>query len=481
MITNPIIPIILCGGSGSRLWPLSRNSYPKQFLNLSDKGNMTLLQQTQERLSLVEGIERPLLICNEEHRFIVAEQMREINISPWKIVLEPFGKNTSAAISLGAQIALGKYENPNLLILSADHNIKNTKKFVDKIHHGVAYSEKGRLVTFGVIPDYPESGYGYIEAEKALNHDEKLGENIKRFLEKPNKKLAEQLIKDRRYTWNSGIFLFKAKSIIKELEKYAPEINLYCKESLKNSQQDLDFQRVDKESFKKCPNVPIDISVMEKTNLGTVLPLDVGWSDIGSWESVWKLSEKDSKGNHCTGKVITKDSKDCLIKSESRLLVGIGIKELIIVETNDAILIADKKKSQEVKNIVQELKEKDINEGLEHKKIFRPWGHYESVIDEIGWKVKMITIKPNEQLSLQKHLHRAEHWVVVRGKAFVEVDDKKATLDKNESVYIPKGSKHRLSNKFNIPLIIIEVQTGSYLGEDDIERFEDNYGRINYK
>ena len=480
MNKNLIIPIILCGGSGSRLWPLSRKSFPKQFLSINDNYKKTLLQLTQERLRNIENISEPIYICNEEHRFIVAEQLREIKVKPWKIILEPFGKNTSAAISLGALLALDKFEDPNLLILSADHDIQNIKKFAETIQNGLRYSENGKLVTFGVIPNKPETGYGYIESENELNNSDNLGEKICRFIEKPNLKLAKKLIKDKRYSWNSGIFLFKAKVIINEIEKYEPSINHYCKESLRTSEKDLEFQRLNKISFEKCPELPIDISVMEKTNLGTVLPLDVGWSDIGSWESVWKLSSKDIDGNYCEGKVITKEIKDCLIKSESRLVVGIGLNELIVVETNDAILIAHKNKSQEVKNIVNELKKSNISEGLEHKKIFRPWGHYESIVDDLNWKVKMITVKPFEQLSLQKHAHRSEHWVVVKGQALVQIDEKKIVLKQNQSTYIPQGSKHRLSNDLNIPLVIIEIQTGSYLGEDDIERFEDNYGRLNY-
>ena len=480
MKKNPLIPIILCGGSGSRLWPSSRRSFPKQFLSITEDNNKTLLQQTQERLKFIKQIYKPIYICNEEHRFIVAEQLREINITPWKIILEPFGKNTSAAISLGAILALEKFEDPNLLILSADHNIQNTKMFIKTIQKGFQYSDLGRLVTFGVIPNYPETGYGYIEAEKELNKKELLGENITKFIEKPNQQLAKKLIKDKRYSWNSGIFLFKAKTIIKEIDKFEPTINHYCRESLKQSKKDLNFQRLNKVCFKKCPELPIDISVMEKTNLGTVLPLDVGWSDIGNWDSIWKISSKDLDGNSTKGNVITKDARNCLINSESRLLVGIGIQELIVIETNDAILIAHKSKAQEVKNLVEDLKRKGISEGLEHKKIFRPWGHYESLVEDLNWKVKIITVKPLEKLSLQKHEHRSEHWVIVKGQALVQINNKKIILEENESAYIPQGSKHRLSNNKNIPLVIIEIQTGSYLGEDDIFRFEDNYGRLNY-
>tara|TARA_A100000164_G_C21887743_1_gene763664 strand:+ start:250 stop:1737 length:1488 start_codon:yes stop_codon:yes gene_type:complete len=477
MVKDPIIPIILCGGSGSRLWPLSRRSFPKQFISLIDDKGKTLLQQTQERLSAIKNIQEPIYICNEEHRFIVAEQLREINISPWKILLEPFGRNTSAAISLGSILALDEYENPNLLILSADHNIKNTKKFIKKIHDGLKYSEEGRLVTFGVIPDFPETGYGYIESEKPLNVDNNLGENITRFIEKPDKESAEKLVKDKRFTWNSGIFLFKAKTIINEIDKFAPQINQYCRESLKNSEQDLDFQRVNKSFFSKCPNISIDISVMEKTKLGTVIPLDVGWSDIGSWESVWKLSKKDLNGNSLKGNVVTKNTEDCYLKSEKRLLVALGIKGLVVVETSDAVLVANKKNSQEIKNIVEELKNKNHLEGTEHKKIYRPWGFFETLIEESFWKVKLIKVNPGESLSLQTHEFRSENWIVVSGTATVQVNEKKISLQKNQSISIPEGSMHRLTNKKSQDLKIIEVQVGSYLGEDDIKRFDDNYGR----
>ena len=477
MSKNPIIPIILCGGSGTRLWPLSRKSFPKQFLNINDKNNKTLLQKTQERLASIKNIQKPILICNEEHRFIVAEQMREINISPWKILLEPFGRNTSAAVSLGALSALEKYENPNLLILSADHNIKDTKKFVERIYEGLIYSEKGRLVTFGVVPDSSETGYGYIEAEKSLNVNDVRGENIIRFIEKPNKNLAEKLIKDDRYAWNSGIFLFKAKTILNEIDKFAPQINQYCRESLKNNEKDLDFQRINKSFFSKCPNISIDISVMEKTKLGTVLPLDVEWSDIGSWESVWKLSTKDLNGNSLKGNVVTKNTEDCYLRSENRLLVALGIKELVIVETSDAILVANKSNTQEIKDIVEKLKNENILEGIEHKKIYRPWGFYETLIEESFWKVKLIKVKSGESLSLQMHKFRSENWVVVKGTATVQINQKTITLQKNQNISIPTGSLHRLSNNSSEDLKIIEIQSGSYLGEDDIVRFDDNYGR----
>ena len=478
MPSEYLVPVILSGGFGSRLWPLSRKSFPKQFLSFDKNSKQSLLQKTQERISILPNICNPIIICNEEHRFIVAEQMREINITPNSILLEPFGRNTAPAITLAALKALESASNPYLLVLSSDHEIKNKENFCAVIEKGLEYASKGRLVTFGVIPDYPETGFGYIKSEDELDSNNIMGSNIECFIEKPNKHKAENFIKDRRFTWNSGMFLFKARSILQEVEKYSPEIIYYCKESLKNKLLDLDFQRLDLQSFRNCPNVSIDVSVMENTSLGTVLPLKAGWSDIGSWNSVWQINSKDKDGNATEGNVIVKNSSDCYIRSEKSLVAALGLKNLIIVETGDAILIADKNKSQEVKNIVNILKEKGIPEGQEHKKIYRPWGYFESLVDASRWKVKLINVKPGENLSLQRHHHRSEHWVVVSGTAKVEIDSSIKNIEENQSAYIPVGSKHRLSNPGKKNLILIEIQSGSYLGEDDIERFEDSYGRI---
>ena len=481
MLKSCIIPVILCGGTGSRLWPLSRQSYPKQFLSINSKANKSLLQSTQERIKNINGLKDPILICNEEHRFLVAEQMREINIKPNSILLEPIGRNTAPAIVLAALKAVEIEKDPILLVLSSDHFIGNQSQFIKVINEGIQYAERERLVTFGVIPDSPDTGYGYIKSELPLDGSKVYGSNIESFIEKPDLETAKELIKDKRYTWNSGMFIFKANSILKEIKNHAPIILKYCKDALEESLFDLDFQRLKKEAFKKCPNISIDVAVMEKTNIGTVLPLKAKWTDIGSWDSVWKISNKDINNNFIKGKVLAKDTTNCYLRSEKRLITTIGIKDLIIIETSDAILVAEKSKSQEVKNVVNLLKQQGISEGQEHKKIYRPWGFYESIIDEERWQVKIINVKPGEKLSLQKHHHRSEHWIVVSGTANVEIDGKQTTLHENQSSYIPIGSKHRLSNPGKIMLKLIEVQSGSYLGEDDIQRFEDNYGRVHKK
>ncbi len=477
MTQNSIIPVILCGGSGTRLWPLSRGSYPKQFLPLISDNKKSLLQNTQERISSIKNLLEPILICNEDHRFIVAEQMREINIKPYSILLEPFGRNTAPAIALAAMKALENQSNPILLILSSDHEIKNNKMFINTIKEGFKFAENGRLVTFGIMPTSPHIGYGYIKASNSLDFEKTKGYNIEEFTEKPDLETAKKFLQTKRYTWNSGMFMFKAKTIIDEITKYQPEIINICQHALLNSKYDLDFQRLNKVEFKKCPNLSIDIAVMEKTDKGTVLPLNAGWNDIGSWEAIWETSNKDKNGNFRKGKTIVEETKNCYIRSENRLLVALGLEDLIIVETGDAILISNKKQTQKVKNIVRKLKEENISEGQMHKKVYRPWGYYLSIAEDSKWQVKLISVKPGEQLSLQMHNHRSEHWVVVKGTAKVQVNNNIKNLKENQSAYIPLGSKHRLTNTGMDPLIIVEVQSGSYVGEDDIIRFKDKYGR----
>ena len=476
MTIDSIVPIILCGGTGSRLWPLSRKSYPKQFLSINPEENKSLLQKTQQRIQEVNEIKSPILVCNEDHRFIVAEQMREINIKPLSIILEPFGRNTAPAIAISAIKSLQFEDDPILLVLSSDHQIENINKFVEVVNSSIKYAKAGKIVTFGIVPNSPNTGYGYIEGEE--DYQDLVATNIKSFIEKPNKKKAKELISMKRFTWNSGMFLFKASTILNELNKFHPDIVINCRESLDNKLLDLDFERIKSDSFSKCPDISIDIAVMEKTNLGTVIPLDVGWNDIGSWGSVWEISKKDVEGNVVQGNILSKKNKNCLLRGENRLIVGIGLENLIVIETSDAILVANKESSQDIKNIVEELKMKGIKEGIEHKKIFRPWGNYSSLLEDQRWQVKLIYVKPGEQLSLQMHHHRSEHWVVVSGTAKVEIDNDQMMLSENQSAYIPLGSTHRLSNPGKIPLYLIEVQSGSYIGEDDIERFEDNYGRI---
>ena len=479
MKIDQFLPLILCGGTGSRLWPLSRESYPKQYLNLIEDSSKTLLQQTIERLSGIANQEDPILICNEEHRFIVAEQLRAINVKPKKIILEPFARNTAPAIAIAALKALENGSDPILFVLASDHLIKDNQQFIKSIKAAKDFAAKGNLVTFGIIPTSPEVGYGYIESIEPLEVDSFIASPISKFIEKPDIEKAKKLVSDPRYTWNSGMFLFRASVYLKELEKFSPQVLKSCKKALKENLLDMDFQRLDKKAFKDCPDISIDFAVMEKTRSGVVLPLNVGWSDIGSWKSIWDVSKKDDNGNVITGNVITKDINDCYIRSESRLVVGLGIENLLIVETNDAILIADKKYDQDVKKIVNQLIEENRDEGKTHRKVFRPWGHYTSVVKGSRWQVKRIEVKPQASLSLQMHHHRSEHWIVVTGTAKVEIDDKNLLLEENQSVYIPLGSKHRLTNPGRIPLILIEVQSGAYLSEDDIVRFDDVYGRIN--
>ena len=474
-----LLPLILCGGTGSRLWPLSRESYPKQYLSLIDDSSKTLLQQTLERLRGIPNQEDPIFICNEDHRFIVAEQLRTINVKPKKIILEPFARNTAPAIALAALKAIENGSDPILFVLASDHLIKDNQQFIKSITAAMDFAENGNLVTFGIVPTSPEVGYGYIESVEPLEIDSFIASPISKFIEKPDIEKAKKLLKDPRFTWNSGMFLFKASVFLRELEKYSPKVIKSCKKALKENCIDMDFQRIDKEAFKDCPNISIDFAVMEQTKSGVVLPLNVGWSDVGSWKSIWEVSKKDEDGNVLIGNVISKDLNNCYVRSENRLIVGLGIENLLVVETNDAILIADKKHDQDVKHIVNQLIEENRSEGKTHRKVYRPWGHYTSVVEGSRWQVKRIEVNPNSSLSLQMHHHRAEHWIVVKGTANVEIDDESLILGENQSVYIPLGSKHRLINPGRIPLVLIEVQSGAYLSEDDIVRFDDIYGRIN--
>ena len=471
-----IIPIILSGGVGTRLWPLSRTHFPKQYLKIYENDEYSLLQKTIKRLDDLSISDDPIIICNEEQRFIVAEQMRQIGVEPKTILLEPIGRNTAPAIALAALKAHKKGDDPLLLILSADHEIRDNKKFVEAIKIGIHPASNGNLVTFGVKPNNPETGFGYIESIKILSDGVK-DSKIKKFLEKPKREIAEELIKDKHYLWNSGIFLFKTSTIINEFLRHEPNIVKLCQDSLKENSKDLNFQRININSFKLCPNISIDKAIMEKTSLGRVVLLDAGWSDIGSWNAIWKNSEKDRDGNSRKGKILMKNAKNCYLRSEERLLVGINIENLIIIETNDAVLVANKDSSQDIKEVVKDLEKSNLKEGKLNKKIYRPWGSFTSIVDGETWQVKRLEIKPKESLSLQLHNFRSEHWVVVKGTAHVEIDGISSLLNVNESIYVPLGAKHRLSNFSDIPLIIIEIQNGSYLGEDDIKRFDDKYGR----
>ncbi|MBO8244196.1 mannose-1-phosphate guanylyltransferase/mannose-6-phosphate isomerase [Prochlorococcus marinus XMU1411] len=477
MSENEIFPVILCGGKGSRLWPLSRQSFPKQFLSICSEDRKSLLQQTYERISTFENIKPPIIICNEEHRFIVAEQMREINIVPSAIILEPYGRNTAPAIAISTLFSLKLAKNPTLLVLSSDHIIKNEMKFREAIKVALKFSQENKIVTFGVIPTSPETGYGYIKSKEPFNLNKINGIDIMEFIEKPTLNKAKALIKDKFFTWNSGIFVSQAITMINEMSLHCPELLDYCKESVYKSEKDLDFIRLNKESFEKCPNISIDIAVMEKTKIGTVIPLNAGWSDIGSWDTVLENAKKDSFGNFSEGRTLIRKTKNSYLSSNSRLLVSLGLEDTIVIETTDAILVANRNFSQDIKNIVEELCEKNMPEGQANKKVYRPWGSFISLEEHPNWQVKLLTIKPGEKLSLQMHQFRSEHWIVVEGQARIEIGDKSLLLSKNQSTYIPKKTKHRIHNAGKVALNVIEVQSGTYLGEDDIIRFEDNYGR----
>ena len=477
MAATPLIPVILCGGTGTRLWPLSRASYPKQYWALSGDGESTLLQQTQQRLNGLDGLGSPLLICNEDHRFIVAEQMRQIDVEPNAILLEPMGRNTAPAVTVAALQATADGADPLLLVLAADHVIRDASHFREVVEAGRRPAEEGRLVTFGIVPTAPETGYGYIEAAQPFSGGPLQDVPIARFVEKPDRATAETFLSTGRFTWNSGMFLFRASAMLAELERLSPEVVSCCRAALEQDTADLDFLRLEREAFAKCPNIAIDVAVMEKTELGTVLPLDAGWSDVGSWSALWETSDRDGNGNVLQGRVISEGSRNCYLRSEHRLVVGLGVENLVVVETDDAVLIADRAKAQEIKKVVKQLETDGSPEGKAHRKIYRPWGHYTSVVESSRWQVKRISVKPGASLSLQMHHHRAEHWVVVRGTAVVERDGEQQLLGENQSTYIPLGCRHRLSNPGKIPVELIEVQSGTYLGEDDIVRFEDRYGR----
>jgi len=478
MNNEAIVPVVLCGGSGSRLWPLSRASYPKQYLSIRSEETISFLQQTAKRINKFKNIKNPILICNEDHRFIVAEQMRRVEIKPDSILLEPCGRNTAPAITLSAIKSLQNNYDPILIVLPSDHIIREEEKFLDVIKSSLKYARNNKLVTLGIVPNKAETSFGYIEAENILSDKKLKGENIKKFIEKPNLETARKLVLDKRFSWNSGMFIFKASVFIEEIKKFSPDIYNICKKSLDKNLLDLEFQRVDKEIFSLCKNISIDKAIMEKTNNGIVLPLNVGWNDIGSWESMWEIADKDNNGNVVSGKVELENVKNSYLRGEERTIVGIGIKNLVIVETIDAILVANKNETQYVKNIVEKLLSENKSEASTHKTIFRPWGNYTSIAESSNWQVKKIIVNPGQSLSLQLHNHRTEHWIIVSGKALVQIGQKEEVLTKNQSTYIPLATKHRLSNPSNEVLILIEVQSGDYLGEDDIIRFQDNYGRL---
>ncbi len=469
-----IVPVILAGGSGTRLWPLSRELFPKQLISIEN--SHTMLQNTLLRLDGVEAVSPPIIVCNEAHRFMTAEQLRQIQIEPEAIVLEPVGKNTAPAISVAALKAMEQANDPVLLVLPADHVIENIPRFHAVINSGYEYAKKDKLITFGIVPDSPETGYGYIKKGNLL--DVKTGAScIDSFVEKPDLETARQYLDSGAYCWNSGMFMFKASVILNELEKYAEGLLRPCREAIAAGVRDLDFLRLNKDIFSRIPSDSIDYAVMEKTLNGIVIPFDGGWNDLGSFDALWQAGKKDENQNVIKGDVLLNDVKDSYISSESSLVAAVGIEKFVIVETKDAILVCPRDRVQDVKKIVLKLKDQSRNESVTHRKVYRPWGSYETMDNEQRFHVKRITVKPGGKLSLQKHFHRAEHWTVVSGTAIITRGEEEVMLKEDESTYIPLGTLHRLENPGKIPLELIEVQSGSYLGEDDIVRFDDVYGR----
>ena len=465
-----MIPVILSGGSGTRLWPLSRKHYPKQFLPLVS--SYTMVQETLLRLTGIKGIKPPIAVCNEDHRFMMAEQLWDIDATPAAIILEPIGRNTAPAVAMAALTAAS--EDDVLLILPADHVITNLPAFHQAIAEAKKLAKKGFLVTFGVVPTEPETGYGYIKRD-TVEHGDAYG--VASFVEKPDLETAKAYLESGAYYWNSGMFAFKAESFLKELEKYNPTMLESCKQALKNAKVDSDFIRLDKDIFSTCPADSIDYAVMEKTDKAVVIPLEAGWNDVGSWSALWDVREKDTFGNAINGDVFTIDTKNSLIHAHSKMVAVIGVENLVVVETSDALLISSKDRVQDVKEIVRRLNEQKRSEAEVHRKAYRPWGHYDLVDSGERHKTKRIVVNPGAKLSLQKHHHRAEHWVVVRGTALITKGEEKLLITENESTYIPLGIVHCLENPGVIPLEIVEVQSGSYLGEDDIVRLDDQYGR----
>lgn len=459
-----LLPVIMAGGSGSRLWPLSRTLYPKQFLSLNS--DMTMLQETLARLENIEH-KPALIICNESHRFIVAEQLRKAGQPQSGIILEPDGRNTAPAVALAALQAVKNGEDPLLLILAADHEIKDKASFTNAVKLAEKYAENDALVTFGIVPKSPECGYGYIQVGEQLEGE---GFKVAAFVEKPELHIAKQYLESQKYLWNSGMFMFKASVFIAELKKYRPDILSICETALSKASNDLDFIRVDTQDFSCCPDESIDYAVMENTDKAVIVPLDANWSDVGSWSALWDISDKDPSGNAIRGDVLTEDTSDSYIYSQHRLIGAVGIKNLVIVETKDAILVASKDKVQQVKNIVNQLKNKQRSEYLQHREVFRPWGSHDTIAEGQRYQVKQVTVLPGHKTATQIHYHRAEHWVIVSGTAKVHLHDKTYIVTENESTFIPVGVPHSLENPGKIPLEVIEVRSGVYLKEDDLIR-----------
>jgi mannose-1-phosphate guanylyltransferase/mannose-6-phosphate isomerase len=472
MTSSPLIPVVLCGGSGTRLWPLSRDTYPKQFLQLL--GKHSLLQRTVQRVSGLPQVAPPLMVTHESSRFIVAEQLREAGVRDAQILLEPMRRNTAPAIASAALCALARHDDPLMLVLPSDHLIKDTAAFHRAIEVASRAACDGKLITFGIKPTRAETGYGYICANEP---GPEAARPVLEFVEKPDRHTAEQYIANGNYYWNSGMFLFRARTFLDELEKYQPDVLAACREAMQSSMKDIDFVRINEDAYAKSPDIAVDYAVMERTQNAAMVALDAEWSDIGSWASVWEAAEKDEHNNATQGDAMLEQCENCLVHGSSRLVVAVGLHNVVVVETPDAVLVMDADHAQQAKQVVKRLSDAERPEATQHRKIFRPWGAYDSIGTGQRFQVKRISVKQGAKLSLQMHHHRAEHWVVVSGTAKITNGDEEYLLTENQSTYIPVGVVHSLENPGKIPLELIEIQSGEYLGEDDIVRLQDRYGR----
>ncbi len=468
---NTIIPVILSGGSGTRLWPASRSMYPKQLLPLAGEG--TMLQETAARARGIAGLaDECVVVCNETHRFLVAEQMEAIG-TPASIILEPAGRNTAPAVALAAHVASAVNEDALLLVMPADHVIRDVKAFQAAVGQGVEPAKAGKLVTFGIVPTHAETGYGYVKAKP----DNGAAVPVQAFVEKPDFETAQRYVDGGDFFWNSGMFLFGARAFLQELAAHAPEMHEQVAKSADHFAADMNFLRPDADAFAASPSDSIDYAVMEKTDAAMMVPLDAGWSDVGSWEALAAVCDADELGNSLNGDVIEHGCRNTYVQAENRLVMAVGLEDLVVVETKDATLVAHKSRSQDVKHAVDQLRSQERGEAELHRQVFRPWGSYDSLENADGFQVKRLIVKPGAILSLQKHAHRSEHWVCVRGKARITRNHEEFDLSVNESTYVAIGDVHRIANPYDEPVHIIEVQCGDYLGEDDIVRLEDNYGR----
>jgi mannose-1-phosphate guanylyltransferase/mannose-6-phosphate isomerase len=470
-----IVPVILSGGSGTRLWPLSRAMYPKQFLHFFNGEGSSLLGATLARLGSADSFEQPIIVCNNDHRFLVQEEVAKAGLTPHAIILEPMARNTAAAVAVAALFAQQRDPDAVLVVMPSDHVVGDAPGFVDGIKRAAQIAATGRLVLFGIKPAEAHTGYGYIRQGAALNGSG--GFAVEAFCEKPERALAEQYVAAGDYFWNSGIFVLSARTFIEELQRLDPRIFEAARAALQGSTEDLGFLRLEAAAFASSPNISIDYAVMEKTKAAAMLPLDVGWSDVGSWSSLWQIAPHDEGGNAVEGDALLIDTKDCLVHSERSLVATIGLEDLIIVDTPDALLVADKARAQDVSSVVAKLKKSNRKEHEQHLRNYRPWGFFETLSIGGRFQVKLLHVKPGGKLSMQMHHHRSEHWVVVRGTARVTIGETEKLVQENESVYITATHWHRLENPGKVPLELIEVQIGSYLGEDDIIRTDDVYRR----